>query len=209
MSTKSRPKIWSALGVASTCVAASIGGTPALADGEQGISEPYDPFQGNFSRALELMLMGEGGEGGIGISRMRPSVSVPALTGEQIERAVRGNTLAIPYHYALHFETSGDVGGYTVEYQAAPGVEDCPQPEIRGDDYLYYDGNCSIRTSVPWSGKWRVEDDRLCMNVEWPKGSEQDCYYVAFMLNSVALFKSNGQLSAKGHVLKKGMQGDE
>src|SRR3546814_17578709 len=51
-----------------------------------------------FDKALSLMLAGEGGENGIGSHRVWPTLSFPALTTEQIQKALTGNTLAIPYH---------------------------------------------------------------------------------------------------------------
>lgn len=219
MKNKSKLKIWTRIGVVATTVVSTYCAQIAFAadgeageageKGEQGIAQMSGAYEGRFDRALELMFMGEGGEGGLGLSRMGPTVSVPALTSEQIEKALTGNTLAIPYHYVLHYKSNGRVSGYTVEYAPAPNVSDCPAVEVKGDKYLAYEGACSIRTSVKWSGKWKVKNDRLCMDVKWVRGHEKDCYYVAFMLDKVALFKSNGTLSAKGHVLKKGFQTDE
>lgn len=216
MKQKSKLKMWVGVGVGVvvTGVAGTICAQTAFADGEQGekgekgSAETSGAFQGKFGRALELMFMGEGGEGGLGLSKMRPTVSVPALTGDEIEKTIPGNTLAIPYHYALQFNKNGKVGGYTVEYKVRDNVNECPKIEDPSDNYLLYEGVCSLRTEVKWSGKWKVKNDRLCMSVKWPSGAENDCYYVALMLDRVALFKSNGDLSAKGHVLKKGLQGD-
>src|SRR3546814_8233814 len=58
-----------------------------------------------FDKALSLMLAGEGGENGIGSHRVWPTLSFPALTTEQIQKALTGNTLAIPYHYAHQYRS--------------------------------------------------------------------------------------------------------
>src|SRR3546814_2873705 len=78
------------------------------------------------------MLAGEGGENGIGSHRVWPTLSFPALTTEQIQKAIAGNTLAIPYHYAHQYGANGQVGGYNIRYDPTD-LNKCPKTEIPGD----------------------------------------------------------------------------
>src|SRR3546814_14323388 len=94
--------------------------------------------------ALSLMLAGEGGENGIGSDRVWPTVSFPALTTEQIGKALAGNTLAIAYHYAHQYGADGKVGGYNIRYYAVD-VKKCPRKEIPGDGLQIGRASCRER----------------------------------------------------------------
>lgn len=188
-----------ACAVAATCGGAAMA-EEAPAAPAAGVS---DIFPGDFNRALELMFEGEGGEGGIGMFRMWPVASAPALTSEQITQTVTGNSLVVPYHHTMQFNADGTVGGYTLRYDEAP-LRRCPSSEVLGDNYLRDEGTCFTRTPLAYSGTWRVDDHQLCVNIAWDGGTLNDCYYVVFMLDSVGLYKSDGRLYAKGHKLRRG-----
>lgn len=138
-------KLWSAAGMVATAVA--VAATPAPA--AEPYKAPEQMFPGNFDRALELMLMGEGGEAGIGMHRVWPTASVPALSTEQIRKTIPGNTLAIEHHYSLQFKPDGTIGGYHLAYSDAP-VAKCPKQEVLGDGFLMHEGKCNIRKEMPW-----------------------------------------------------------
>lgn len=197
-----KTKLWSAATIAAT--AATLSATAVAQD----MPRPSEAvFPSGFDRALSLMLAGEGGEGGLGVQKVWPTLLVPALDADQITQAVSGNSLTMAYHYTFQFATGGDVGGYNIAYTPVE-LGRCPTEEVPGDGLLLYEGVCSQQTNEPISGTWKVEDDRLCINANWASDRVEECFNVFFMLDSVALVKSDGSLWHKAHKLKQGAAPD-
>lgn len=200
-------KLWSAAAAAAavTTLAAPAqaeGPAPTVADPTQFV------YPTGFDKALSLMLAGEGGENGIGVHKVWPTLSVPALTTEQIQKAVTGNSLVIPYHYTHQYSADGKVGGYNIRYDQTD-VKKCPKKEVAGDGYLLYEGVCSRQVNEPVTGTWKVQDDKLCVNIAWAGKSQIDgCYNMFFIMDSVAMVKPDGTVSGKAHALKKGFVPD-
>lgn len=200
-------KLWSAAGAA----AATALTTPAAAeDGPPpAIPAPTETvYPAGFDKALTLMLAGEGGENGIGVHKVWPTLMFPALTTEQIGKAVTGNSLVIPYHYTHQYSADGKVGGYNIRYDPID-VKKCPKTEIPGDGLLLYEGVCSAQVKEPVTGSWKAEDNRLCVDISWGStGKIGGCYNMFFVMDSVAMVKPDGSVSGKAHALKKGAAPD-
>jgi hypothetical protein len=201
-------KLWS---VAAGVTAAAAVGTPAAAADPNAPTVPSPTefvYPTGFDKALSLMMAGEGGENGIGSQRVWPTLSFPALTTEQIAKAVSGNSLVIPYHYTHQYSTDGKIGGYNIRYDPVD-VKKCPKKEIPGDGLLLYEGVCSAQLNEPVTGTWKAENDKLCVDVAWAGKSQiSGCYTMFFVMDSVALVKPDGTVSGKAHVLKKGAAPD-
>lgn len=201
-------KMWS---VAAGAAAASMMAGPVMAADPNAPQVPKPSelvYPTGFDKALSLMLAGEGGENGIGSQRVWPTLSFPALTTEQISKAINGNTLAIPYHYAHQYSTDGKVGGYNIRYDQVE-LKKCPKKEIPGDGFLLYEGVCSAQVPEPVTGTWDVKDDKLCVDIAWAgKLQITGCYTMFFVMDSVAMVKPDGTVSGKAHVLKKGAAPD-
>lgn len=201
-------KLWTAAGTAAAVT--GLATTPALADGPA--PKTADPtefvYPTGFDKALSLMLAGEGGENGIGVHKVWPTLSVPALTTEQIAKAIAGNSLVIPYHYTHQYSADGKVGGYNIRYDPVD-VKKCPAKEIPGDGLLLYEGVCSAQVNEPVTGTWKAQDNRLCVDIAWAGKSQiAGCYNVFFIMDSVAMVKPDGTVSGKAHQLKKGAAPD-
>lgn len=200
-------RLWSAAGIAA---AATTLASPAMAEGPApAAADPTEfAYPGGFDRALSLMLAGEGGENGIGVHKVWPTLSFPALTTEQIRKAVSGNSLVIPYHYAHQYSADGKVGGYNIRYDPTD-LAKCPKKEIPGDGLLLYEGVCSKQVNEPVSGSWKAEDNKLCVDIAWAGKTQIDgCYNMFFVMDSVAMVKPDGAVSGKAHGLKKGAAPD-
>lgn len=202
------PKLWSAAGLVAAAVATAA---PATAAGPAAPAADPTEFvyaNGGFDKALSLMLMGEGGENGIGVHKVWPTLSVPALTTEQIGKALSGNSLVIPYHYTHQYSADGRVGGYNIRYDPVD-VKKCPKKEIPGDGFLLYEGVCSAQVNEPVTGTWKADDNKLCVDLKWGGGGAiNGCYLVFFVMDSVAMVKPDGTVSGKAHALKKGAAPD-
>jgi hypothetical protein len=200
-------KLWTAAGAA----AASTLAAPAMAAGTPPpVADPTEfVYPAGFDKALSLMLAGEGGENGTGVHKVWPTLSVPALTTEQIKKAVSGNSLVIPYHYTHQYSADGTVGGYNLRYDPI-SPKKCPKTEVPGDGLLAYDGVCQAQVKEPVTGSWKVEDNKLCVDIKWgSKGEKIDgCYNVFFVMDSVAMVKPDGTVSGKAHALKAGKASD-
>lgn len=199
-------KLWSAAGAAA---AMTTSATPAAAEGPPpAIPAPSElVYPTGFDKALSLMLAGEGGENGIGVQKVWPTLQIPALTGAQIGKAIAGNSLVIPYHYSFQLGANGSVGGYNIRYDPVD-VKKCPRKEIPGDGLLLYEGVCSQQVNETISGTWKVANDRLCLDIGWASTKVSDCFTVFFVMDSVALVKPDGSVWGKAHGLKRGAAPD-
>lgn len=194
-------KLWSATAVA----AATALGAPAMAQEAPTPAESVYPT--GFAKAVSLMLAGEGGEGGLGMHKVWPTLSVPALNEAQIRQALPGNSLTMPYHYTIQLGASGSVGGYNIKYVPVE-LKRCPKTEVPGDGLLLYEGVCSQQINEPITGTWKIADNRLCLDARWDSDKVAQCFNVFFMLDSVALVSEDGSLWHKAHKLKAGAAPD-
>lgn len=203
-------KMWSAVGAAAA-VSATAAPAAAMADGAApAVADPSSfVYPAGFDKALSLMLAGEGGENGTGVHKIWPTLSVPALTTEQIAKAVSGNSLVIPYHYTHQYRPDGTVGGYSLRDERVD-VKKCPKTEVPGDGLILYEGVCSAQIKEPITGSWKAEDNKLCVDIKWggSGGAIDGCYTMFFVMDSVALVKPDGTVSGKAHALKKGAAPD-
>lgn len=200
-------KLWTMAGAAA---AATTLATPVTAAGPAAtVADPTEfVYPAGFDKALSLMMAGEGGENGTGVHKVWPTLSVPALTTEQIKKAVTGNSLVIPYHYTHQYSADGKVGGYNIRYDPTD-IKKCPKKEIPGDGFLLYEGVCSAQVNEPVTGTWKAENNKLCVDISWA-GKQQvtGCYNMFFVMDSVAMVKEDGTVSGKAHALKKGAAPD-
>lgn len=201
-------KLWSAAGAAAA--ATTLAASPATAEGPA--PAPADPteyvYPAGFDKALSLMLAGEGGENGTGVQKVWPTLSIPALTTDQIRKTVTGNSLVIPYHYTHQYSADGKVGGYNIRYDKVD-VKRCPAKEVPGDGLLLYEGVCSAQVNEPVSGTWKAQDNKLCVEITWAgKSQVTGCYNMFFVMDSVAMVRPDGSVSGKAHALKKGAAPD-
>jgi hypothetical protein len=192
-----RIKIWSSLAVAT-------GGLSAMAHAQTVESaQPSDYPGGTIEKQVEKMLANEGGEEGLGLTKLRPSFSVPALRSSEIQKVVVGNTVGISNNYAYHFEPQGKVRGWlrTWEKKAAAA---CPMKE--GPNYLLEDGECWHWKDAPIASQWTVRNDKLCIpNVEYERPTRSEyCYAMAVVFNNVVLFNDEGGVVGKAVNLTRG-----
>jgi hypothetical protein len=175
-------------------------GQPAGEAGESG----YSSFQGDLDKAVSNIFAGEGGEGGAGLSRMWPSITIPALSSADIKKVVSGNTLRTDGHVAWYLAPDLRIEGGFVEWKATD-AQSCPQQEIATDAFHRgTDGVCYTYKLYPSKGTWSVRDNQLCVNVSWDTGAKNDCRYVAILLEDIVLFDQTGKIDGKGMKLLKG-----
>ena len=157
---------------------------------------------GTFESALGKILAGEGGEGGIGLSKKGDTVSIPALDEAQVKQAIGGNTLRIEHHNAYYFDKSGKGEGWEIKYSKVD-VAKCG----KGADASYEleDGECwhSETVKLPAS-QWSVRGNKLCtVPAVGPVTGKSGCVSVFLILNNVGLFDGD-KLVGKGKTLHKG-----
>jgi hypothetical protein len=182
-----------------TVLASALIGQAAAAE----TTSPVSDFPGGtVEEAVSKIFDGEGGEGGIGMSRMRPALVIPSLATDQITKAFAGNTLRHDGRFAIHFRPNGSVVGWSTEYLPA-AASACPTP--KGAGYMVMDGKCWKQREFDVSSRWEAKDGKLCMPgiLEDPI-LPQYCYHAALVLNHVALFNSDGEFTGKGWTLAKG-----
>ena len=166
--------------------------------------EAEGDFVGDFDKAARLMLEGQGGLDGIGMTKMWPRISAPALTGEQIRKIVTGNTVRNNESVALYFSADSTVEAWFDDWTAVAAGVKCPSPEVGGDEYSYRENACQKKTIVPVKGSWEVRDDKLCPKLVWATGKNETCWYVALILDKVVLFDEAGKLLGFGKSVKRG-----
>jgi hypothetical protein len=177
-------------------------GTAASEGGESGASV----FPGNLDKAISNMFVGEGGEGGAGLTPMWPSVTAPALTGHDVEKVVTGNTLRTNGHVAWYFTPDKQLEGGFLDWKQAD-QKVCPATDDPKDAYYRNPaGECWTYKLYPVQGTWDIRDNQLCLNVKWNTGARNDCRYVTILLDDVALFDAQGKIDGKGMHLLKGKQ---
>lgn len=200
-------KLWSGLG---TCVtlAATAAVVHAAAAPKETAAEVAPTFQGNLDDALKKIFAGEGGEDGAGLTPMWPSVTAPALTGPEIEKVVKGNTLTMKWHYDYYFSPDGTLAGTSSSFEKLGEASKCPKGFVEGEGYsMSSDGKTCWKIPVaPTQGTWSIKNHQLCMDIKWKGGAKQTCQYVTILLDDIALFNANGKVDGKGMKLVKGKQ---
>ena len=169
-------------------------------------------FQGDLNQAVQLIFAGKGGYGGIGLGKMWPRLSIPALSGEQIRTALVGNTISNAEALGAYFNPEGSIEAWFVNWMAPPGKSKCPVKEIRGDAWRLLDGACRAKEIVPVRGAWRVDDNQMCVELAWDTsasgniqaGTEKECWYVALVLDQIAFFHDSGAITSNGKRLLRG-----
>lgn len=194
-------KLWTAAAVAATVLSA-----PVLA--QKNVPAPSDAvYPTGFEKAVSLMLAGEGGEGGLGIHPVWPTLSTPALNSKQITEAFAGNSLTMPFHHTIQFRQDGSLGGYNIKYTEVE-VSKCPKTNVPGNGLLLYNGVCSQMINEAFAGTWKVVNHQLCLDMRWKSDKVKDCFHVFFTMDSVALVSPEHGLWHKAHKLKAGAAAD-
>jgi len=197
-------RIWTGLGVCTTMA--------ALAPATHAASEAARPaavaptFQGDLDHALAKIFAGEGGEEGAGLTPMWPTVSAPALTGPEIEKVVKGNTLTMKWHYDYYFAPDGTLLGTQTSFEKLGDASKCPKGFVEGEGYsMSSDGKtCWKIPVVPAAGTWQIRNHQLCFDLTWQGGAKRSCQYLTILLDNIALFDANGKIEGKGMKLVKG-----
>jgi hypothetical protein len=173
--------------------------------GEQGAAMSSDFPGGTFDSALEKVLAGEGGEGGIGIVKSGANLSIPALSEAQLTRAFSDNTLRNGNNLAYHFSKNGTAEGWQVDWKQVD-VAKCANNS--DPSYEMDEGECwhQVTEALP-AAKWTVRDSMLCLEPALTALSENGgCFSAFFVLNKVALYDAKGGMSGKGYDLHAGKQ---
>lgn len=168
-------------------------------------------FPGDFNEAAALFYDGEGGKEGIGMTKLWPRVSVPALSDEQLKKLLVGNSFRAPDmfskegdHTAFYIDPSGSVEAWFNEWDKQEDLKRCPAKDVKGDDFIVKDGACHKRRFVDVVGKWEIRNNQLCPSLTWEGGSTQQCWYFVMLLNRVALFDGAGNMLGYEKTLHKG-----
>jgi len=212
---KTSTKIWSGIGVlVSVAGAADNGKIIPSAVSAARAAETIDKetpnlndFSGDLSDALKKIFAGEGGEGGIGLGPMWPSVRAPALTNTQLQMVIPGNTLRNDYRTAVYYNPAGTLEGWITSYSAlAPAQVDrlCTEANVAAHKYYRSGNRCWERVNNPLNGKWKIADHKLCTDITSQGKRDTQCWHVALILDRIALFDETGALNKLGRVLKQG-----
>lgn len=162
---------------------------------DSGTDEPDDYPGGTVEEAVDLILAGEAGERGMGMTKMWPQITIPALSNDQINTVVAGNTLRANEAVAHFFDESGKVTGWQVEWNPLPESQwqRCPRVGVAGDEYyLRDDGTCFEMAVEEVNGTWKVSDNKLCTDITWSEKRQNDCFHLALVIDRVILFNSHG-----------------
>lgn len=189
-------KIWSAIG-AFAVTGAAVAATPPV--------NTADEFpNGTLDKALDKVFAGEGGEGGLGFTKMTRSFSVPALSENQLRAVFTGNTLGLPRKIAAFLRSDGKIEGwYAINTPVTP-VERCANQDFNAT-YLYmtHAGQCMHRSFAQFKTEtWSIKGDQICLPESVGLGT--GCYNAALVLNNVVLFDEGGNMVNKGRELAKG-----
>lgn len=211
---KTSTKIWFGIGAAvGVAVIAGVDSVPsaipAARAAASGNTEPNDlnDFSGDLGDALKKIFAGEGGEGGIGLGPMWPSVRAPALTNAQLQKVIPGNTLRNDYRTAVYYNSAGTLEGWITSYSAiaADQIDKlCTEANVAAYKYYRSGSKCWERINNPLSGSWKIANHKLCTDITSQGKRDSQCWHVALVLDRIALFDENGALNKLGRVLKQG-----
>lgn len=217
---------WQGLGLASLLALGAVTPTasvasekphvePARIEGDGPAVKAEGDFPGNLDEALNLIYAGKGGEGGIGLTKLWPRISAPALSGEQVRRTLIGNTIRQQDVLAIYFNPDGTLESWFNEWTEQDAAK-CPagKKHVAGDGWSMRDGRCFARTIVPVTGTWKIKNHQVCPVLIWDgsrtenfkSGKNDTCWYVALILDQVVLFDTDGEIQGRGKELKRGRQ---
>jgi hypothetical protein len=178
---------------------------------EQPAAEISGDFPGDFDEALTLFHSGEGGKKGVGMSKLWPRVSVPALSDAQLRALLIGNTFRTPDPFAMegdsiafYVDPAGTVEAWYTEWDKQPDSKLCPAKEVKGDEFAIKDGSCHKLRFVDVAGTWEIKNNQLCPSLTWSDGGTQQCWYFVMLLNRVALFDPAGNMLGNEKRILKG-----
>jgi hypothetical protein len=201
-------KIWVGLSlVAGVGAAAAAPHEPVrtfLADTGKAEGGGGDFPGGKFSDVLKKVLAGEGGEGGIGMSKMQGGkLTIPALSGAHIKEALSGNTLRRDNEFALHFAPQGTFKGWEIKWDEVDAAR-CTKDA--GKEYSLEEGVCWFSTTVQYpTGTWTMQGDKLCTAPTLVTAAEDNkCVTMALILDKLAAFNDKGDMLGKGSTLLPG-----
>ena len=201
----SKRRIWASVAVLAGAGCTGLAIAEGGEGGENGTPSLENDFPGGtFATALHKVLEGEGGEGGLGMTRLNRMVTIPALNGAQVWKALEGNTLRRNNAFALTFG-AGTFRGWQHRWEKVD-AQRCASAK-KGDPTLEMeDGECWHRLDfdIP-RGTWRIEHDMLCTEPALIRVAEgQRCVSLALVLDNVALFGADGKMIGKGAELVPG-----
>lgn len=183
-------KMWIGAGVVATAV---IAGAPDIrhdqiafvAEARAADPAPAANDFGNttFAKALEKMLAGEGGEGGIAWSQFGPTFGTPALNDAQLKQGLVGRTVRKDQAVAFHLGTDGNAEGWKLDWSKADAAK-CP--DKLGEYHEIQHGQCYTAARFEIKGKYEIKNGQVCLPSLTGKPADgQACYYVGFALNKV------------------------
>lgn len=179
-------KIWTGLGVVATAATVSAGAIAADAPAQKG-DYPGATLEMTvpFSRALQKILDGEGGEGGIGYTKAGAVFEIPSLNDDQLKQALPGRTIRKDQAVAIYFGPDGQVDGWKRDWSKA-SADQCPTP--LGDNHEIEDGQCWTSAVNPIKGPYTIKNGSVCMPAYSGKAADgQGCYYIAFVSKHVMI----------------------
>lgn len=184
-------KIWVGAGVVATAIVANgldvrhdTGKMTMTAQAQAAEAGPTNDF-GNttFAKALEKILAGEGGEGGIGWSGFGPTFTTPALNDEQLNKALVGRTVRKDQAVAFYLGKDGIAEGWKLDWSKADASK-CP--DKLGEYYEIEHGQCWTAAKSDFKGKYEIKNGQVCLPALTGKPADgQACYYVGFALTKV------------------------
>lgn len=160
-------------------------------------------FNGDVVEARDKIFSGVGGEDGIGMTRMWPRVSIPALSNEEIRTVISGNTVRNNESIAVYFATDGTLESWYVDWTDAE-ARACTPRAMKNRAFVLRDGKCQKKTIVDVKGAWTIRDNKVCPILRWNGEERKPCWYVALIVDRVVLFGEDGAMLGRGKSLKKG-----
>ena len=207
----SRERMTASRCIAMAVICAALTAPTIAEDQKEEKQAEAGDFPGDFDKALSLFHDGEGGQKGIGMSKLWPRVSVPALNEGQLRKLLVGNTFRTPDmvskegdSIAFYTAPGGSVEAWFTEWDEQKDPRSCPQKEIKGDDFIRKGSTCHKRRFVDVTGSWEIKNHRLCPTLTWQGGGTAQCWYFVMLLNRVALFDDAGEMLGDEKTVEKG-----
>ncbi len=175
--------------------------------GEAGHGGNVNNYPGELSEVMAKIWAGEGGEGGAGMTHMWPSVRIPALSHEQIESIIPGNTLRNDGRAAMYFAPSGELEGWAASYAELPADQvdaTCTAAALAERKYWREDDRCWKININPSSGTWKIDGHQLCTRTTTRSELVNSCWHVAVILDRIGLFDEHGDMQKVGRVIMQG-----
>ncbi len=174
--------------------------SPAAADEPTTKRDGY--FNNDFDSDLNSML-DPNAEEGPSLPPMWPRISIPALSTQQVEKMVRGNTLRRDEDAAVYFASDGSLEGWINDW-APVSADRCPATEKAGDAVRRHAEKCEGKKTTYATGSWQTRNNAVCVELRMPHETERQCWYLAIVSSKVALFEDNGEVLGELKALKAG-----